>query len=160
MNISFNKNYPDKKIVVICRYNAPLDTVWDAFTNPVIMEKWFAPKPYKAITKISDFREGEYWLYYMLSPEGEKFWSIIKYTNIQTNKLYEASDAFCDENGVINTSLPQLNWRHDFSETNGETTVYIDITFASEPDMKKILEMGFEEGYRMSLNQLQEVLRG
>ncbi len=156
---TFDKDYPNRKITVANRFNAPLSVVWDAFTNPKTLEKWFAPKPFQAITKSMDFREGGQWLYYMLSPKGEKFWSISVYKKIQPNKSFEASDAFCNEKGEIDTNLPRLVWRYDFWEEVGGVKVNTVITFASEEDMKKILEMGFEEGYKMALSQLQELFK-
>ncbi len=158
MDISFNKDYANKKIVVTCTFNSPVNIVWDSFTNPVTLEKWFAPKPYKAITKRADFREDGFWLYYMLSPKDEKFWSITKYKKIVVNNLLEAEDAFCDENGVINNDLPQLNWHYEFLEKNNTTGVRVVITVTDEQQMKQLLKMGFEEGYKMGLNQLEELL--
>ncbi len=157
-SIQFNKDYSGKKIIVTCKFNVPLSIVWDAFTNPVTLAKWFAPKPFQAVTKTMDFKNGGRWLYYMLSPKGEKFWSTSEFKNIQINKSFEASDAFCDENGVINTDFPQGTWLYNFSEENGKTIVISTLIYASEEDMKKILEMGFEEGYRAGLTQLQELL--
>ncbi len=155
---TFDKDFTSNKIFVTCTFSAPLSKVWDAFSNPATLEKWFAPKPYKAVTKTADFREGGQWLYYMLSPEGEKTWAITRHKEIFVNQSYEASDAFCDENGMVNTDLPQMNWRHEFMEKDNSTTVYVTITLTNEKDMKQILEMGFEEGYKTALNQLQEIL--
>ncbi len=157
--INFIKDYANKQIVITCIFNKPVNIIWDAFCNPATLEKWFAPKPYKAVTRKSDFKEGGYWLYYMLSPEGDKHWGITQYKKISVNKSYEASDAFCDENGVVDKLLPQLNWLYNFSEKNGKTTVYIAITLDNEEQMRQLLEMGFEEGYRIGLNQLQELLK-
>lgn len=155
---SFNKNFATRTISIDCKFKVPLNIVWDAFTNAKTMEKWFAPKPYKAISKEAKFITGGHWLYYMLSPEGEKYWSITNYQKIEPLKSFEATDAFCDENGTINTEFPQLHWQHNFSEKNGQTGVIITITMATDADMQKILEMGFEEGYKMGLTQLLEIL--
>ncbi len=156
--ITFNKDFANKTITVNCKLNAPLNIVWDAFTNASTMEKWFAPEPFRAITKVADFREGGRWLYYMLSPEGEKYWSFADYKRIEPMISFEVADGFCDENGTINAGFPQLYWRHTFAEENGATTVDITITATSEADIRQILEMGFEEGYKMGLNQLIKLL--
>jgi uncharacterized protein YndB with AHSA1/START domain len=67
-------------------------------------------------------------------------------------------DAFCDENAVINTELPRMIWVNSFSFENGTTTVTNTITAEKAEDIAKILEMGFEEGYKMGLNQLHDLL--
>ncbi len=159
LSVTFEKDYSNKKIVAISGFNASLSVVWDAFTNPSTLEKWFAPKPFRAVTKSADFKEGGRWLYYMLSPEGEKFWGLSEYKKIRVNKLLEIDDAFCDEDGAINTNLPKLFWMYDFSEEDGGVKVTTTMSFTSDEDMKKILEMGFEEGYGTALSQLQELLK-
>ena len=52
-------------------FAAPKDIVWDAWTNPEILDLWWAPKPYKTITKSMEFKEGGTWFYGMVSPENE-----------------------------------------------------------------------------------------
>ena len=52
-----------------------------------------------------------------------------------------------------------MTWTNSFREENGKATVTNVITFDKEEDMKKIIEMGFEEGYSIGLNQLQELLK-
>jgi uncharacterized protein YndB with AHSA1/START domain len=156
--IQIDKDFANKQIKIISEFKAPKEKIWNAFTNTDITDKWWAPKPYQAITKQSDFKEGGQWLYYMLSPEGEKQWCFAEFKNIQAMVSYEATDAFCDENGKINMDFPRMNWKNTFHEENGTTKVTNVITFSQEEDMKQILEMGFEEGYSMGLNQLNGLL--
>lgn len=156
--IEIKKDLAARKIMVTSQFHASLENLWDAFTNPETLEKWWAPKPYEAFTKKIHFADGGQWLYYMLSPEGEKHWCIAEFKNIHPKESYEVFDAFCDEEGKINTDLPRMNWTNSFREKNGMATVTNVIAFAKEEDMKKILEMGFEEGYTTGLNQLQKLL--
>ncbi len=158
LSIKFEKDYANKKITVKMAYKAPLGVVWDAFTNPAILDKWFAPEPYKAVSKSMEFKNNGQWLYHMLSPEGEKFWCKATFMNIREHKSFEASDGFCDENGVVNNDLPHMHWRYDFAEDNGAIVVTANITFENEEMQKQTLEMGFEEGYKMGLKQLQKLL--
>lgn len=156
--IMFDKDFSNRRIIVTSKFKSPLAVIWDAFTNVKTMEKWWAPKPYKAVTKEYDFREGGRWLYYMLSPQGEKTWSLAEFRSIDPEKSYVALDAFSDENGVVDASIPRADWNTSFSEENGFTTVTNTISFEKEADMKQILLMGFEEGYRTGLGQLAELL--
>ncbi len=158
LSISFEKDYTNKKIIVTSKFDTPSGIIWEAFTNPTILDKWFAPEPYRAVTQIMEFKEGGRWLYYMLSPEGKKYWSTSVFTSIRDHKSFEASDAFCDEQGVIDTNLPQMTWQYNFLEENGKTLVVATITASDEKSMKQLLEMGFEEGYKTGLNQLQQLL--
>lgn len=157
-HIVIKKDLDARIIAVSSQYHTSLENLWDAFTNPGMLEKWWAPKPYRAFTKKIHFANGGQWLYFMLSPAGEKQWCIAEFKNIHPKESFEVFDAFCDENGNINMDFPRMTWINNFREENGMATITNVITFATEEDMKKIIEMGFEEGYSIGLNQLQELL--
>ena len=152
--IQFQKKPESREIVVTHRYNAALETIWNAFTQTEVLEKWWAPIPYKAIVVSNNFKPGGKLHYYMLSPEGEKHYCVAEFNRIDPLKSYEVLDAFCDENAVINTEFPRMTWKNEFRHLNGITEVKNTITFNRAEDMTKILDMGFEEGYKMGLNQL------
>lgn len=157
--IQFQKNPERRKMIITHNYKTDLETIWDAFTKPEILEKWWAPLPYKAIVISNDFNPGGTLHYYMLSPEGEKHYCVAEFIRVDPLKSYEVLDAFCDENAVINTGFPRMTWKNEFSFSNGITEVTNTITYEKPEDMTQILEMGFEEGYSMGLNQLYELLK-
>lgn len=156
--IEFQKSPENRQIVVKSSYRNSLETIWNAFTKTEILEKWWAPEPYKAIVIANNFEKGKSMFYYMLSPEGQKHYCIAEFLEIDPLKSYKVFDAFCDENAVINTELPRMTWVNSFSFENGTTTVTNTITSEKAEDIAKILEMGFEEGYKMGLNQLYNLL--
>jgi uncharacterized protein YndB with AHSA1/START domain len=156
--IEFRKLPKSRQIIIKHRYQHPPETLWNAFTQTEMLEKWWAPEPYKAIVVSNNFEKGGKLHYYMLSPTGEKHYCIVEFLEIDPLRSYEMLDAFCDENGLINTGLPKMKWLNSFNFQNGMTTVTNAITFEKSEDMEKILEMGFEEGYRTGLNQLYDVL--
>jgi PhnB protein len=156
--IKFQKKPESREIVITHSYKAYLETIWNAFTVPEILEKWWAPLPYKAIVISNDFNPDGKLHYYMLSPEGEKHYCVAEFLSIVPLKSYEVMDAFCDENAVINTEFPRMTWKNEFSFSNGITEVTNTITYEKTEDMTQILEMGFEQGYTMGLNQLFELL--
>lgn len=158
LQFDFKVNKEKKSIHVTREFDANLELVWKAWTTPELLEKWWAPKPWKAQTKSMEFKEGGYWLYAMVSPEGEKHWSKVKYISISKEKAFLAEDSFSDENGVINPNFPQNVWDNQFSSKNEKTLVNITLTFNTLEDLEKLIEMGFKEGFTMGLNQLDEVL--
>jgi uncharacterized protein YndB with AHSA1/START domain len=54
--------------------------------------------------------------------------------------------------------LPGSDWDLNFSEQNGTTTVRVSIHNESLARMEKMIEMGFSEGFKMTLNNLEELL--
>ncbi len=105
-----------------------------------------------------DFREGGYWLYAMVGPNGEQHWARTDYQSIRALKGYLAIDGFCDEQGVINKELPQNKWETKFNPHADSTLVDIQLSFDTLADLEKIIEMGFEEGFVAALENLDELL--
>jgi uncharacterized protein YndB with AHSA1/START domain len=152
------KDASNKALRVTREFDAPPNIVWNAWTQSEILDQWWAPKPWKARTKSMDFREGGFWLYAMLGPDGEQHWARADFRKILTLKSYDLTDAFCDENGVVDASSPHMDWHVQFVQTADGTTVSIDITFESEADLQKIVEMGFKEGFTAAHGNLDELL--
>lgn len=154
----FTVDKENKKIYVKRQFNADLNLVWDAWTQPEMLDQWWAPKPYRTKTKSMDFREGGSWLYAMISPADEKHWCRADYKKIETLKSFSAQDGFCDEEGNINLQFPRSFWTNAFSELDETTVVHITIEYEQLSDLEKIIEMGFKEGFTMGLGNLDELL--
>ena len=154
----FTINKETKTVVVKREFAANLDLVWDAWTKPEILDQWWAPKPYKTVTKSMDFREGGMWLYYMVNPENEKHWCKNEYQKINLKESFTGLDAFCDENGITNKDVPRTQWTNTFSKKSDKTLVTVTATYDSLEDLEMIIKMGFKEGFTMALENLDEVL--
>lgn len=155
---TLTKDAAAKKIHVMRAFNAPVGEVWDAWTKPEILDKWWAPKPWRAETKSMDFREGGTWLYAMIGPEGEKQNCRADYEKIVDGKSFSGLDAFCDDNGNVNMEMPRMHWYVVFNESGNHTKVEVDLTFNTTEELEKILEMGFQEGFTMAHSNLDELL--
>ena len=87
-NFVFETDLAAKKIRVVREFNAPIEKVWKAFTDPDVLEKWIAPKPWTAVTKIMDFTVGGIWLYAMVGTEGQKHWAHVEFTAIEWQRFF------------------------------------------------------------------------
>jgi uncharacterized protein YndB with AHSA1/START domain len=146
-----------KKTVFINReFAAELSLVWDAFTKQEILDQWWAPHPWTSKTKFMNFEVGGRRFYAMVSPEGEEHWSIQKYTSINPKTNFKFFNAFADKDE--NPQLPGSDWDLNFSEQDGKTKVNVTIYNESLERMEKMIEMGFREGFTMTLNYLENLL--
>ena len=145
-----------KTVFITREFDADLSLVWDAFTNAELLDQWVAPKPWKSKTKYMDFKVGGRRFYAMVSPEGQERWSIQKYTSISPKTNFKFFNAFADKDE--NPELPGSDWDLNFSEQNGTTTVRVSIYNESLARMEKMIEMGFSEGFKMTLNSLEDLL--
>jgi len=157
-NFLFEKDLAAKKIHVVREFNAPIAKVWNAWTNPDILEKWWGPKPWVAKTKSMDFIVGGAWLYAMEGPEGQQHWSYVRFTAIENGSRFAADAVFCDEHGNAAPGAPAAHWDNKFAAAGDKTRVVVDLSFDEEADIKMLVEMGFEGGFTMGLNQLDELL--
>ena len=92
----------------------------------------------------------------MVSPEGQEHWSIQKYTSISATTNFKMLNAFADKDE--NPQLPGSDWDFNFSEQNGITKVSITIYNESLERMEKMIEMGFQGGFTMTLDYLENLL--
>jgi uncharacterized protein YndB with AHSA1/START domain len=158
--ITITQDRENKTVTVKRSFAAPRSKVWQAWTDVSLLEKWWAPKPWKAVTKTYEFKPNGQWLYYMAGPDGEQFWSVVKFQEINAEHYFTAIDGFCDENGEINHSMPSdTHWKNEFFEEDGMTHLVVTLTFASEETMQKMIEMQFEGGFSIGLSQLEELLQ-
>ena len=146
-----------KTVTIIREFAAELDLVWDAFTKQEILDQWTAPKPWTAKTKSMNFEVGGRRFYAMVSPEGEERWSIQKYTSISPKTNFKMFNVFADKDE--NPELHGSDWDFNFSEQNGTTTVNISIYNESLERMEKMIEMGFKEGYKLTMKNLENLLK-
>lgn len=152
----FTVDKSTKTVYITREFDAELSLVWDAFTKPEILDQWVAPKPWRSKTKYMNFVVGGKRFYAMVSPEGLERWAIQEYTSISPKTNFKLHNAFADKDE--NPELPGSEWDYHFSEENGKTKVSISIYNESLARLEKMIEMGFKEGYTMSMINLDEVL--
>jgi uncharacterized protein YndB with AHSA1/START domain len=145
-------------ITVEREFAAKRQLVWDCYTKRELLDRWFAPKPLTTKTKHMEFRDGGYWHYAMLTPEGQAFWSRLDYLTINAIDDYSALDGFCDEAGTVNPELPRARWKVSFTDVRERTLVTTIVLYNSPDDVKKVIDMGLKEGLASTLERLDELL--
>jgi uncharacterized protein YndB with AHSA1/START domain len=152
----FTVDKATKTVFITREFDADPSLVWDAFTKPELLDQWVAPKPWVSKTKFMDFKVGGRRFYAMISPEGQERWAIQKYTSISPKTNFKMFNAFADKDE--NPELPGSEWDYTFSEQDGKTKVSITIYNESLARMERLIEMGFTEGFKASMNNLENLL--
>jgi uncharacterized protein YndB with AHSA1/START domain len=156
MNMDFVVNKDTKTVLITKEFAAGLDLVWDAYTNAELLDKWWAPKPFTSRTKVMDFTVGGKRFYAMVSPEGLERWVMQKYTSITLKTNFKLFNTFSDENE--NLEFPGSDWDLSFNEQEGKTTVRVSIYNESLERLERMIELGFVEGTKAQLENLEELL--
>lgn len=148
----------NKTIKVIREFEAPLESVWDAWTHAEILDQWWAPLPYRNETISMNFSRGGMWHYVMISPENERHYCKAYYNNIEHLTTFAYKDAFCNDKGEDLAEMPSMNWTNTFTAGTNSTKVNIQLNFDTIDQLENIIKMGFKEGFTMGLNQLDNLL--
>ncbi len=150
---------PDGKSLVATRFlSAPVGEVWKAWTDPAIVDQWWAPKPWRTETKSMNFASGGAWLYAMAGPDGSRHWSKADLISVDPQKGFHARVYFCDEAGTLNPAFPVSEWHVTFQPEGNGTKATVEVSFKSADDLNKLVEMGFQQGFAMAHNNLDELL--
>lgn len=152
----FTVNKSEKSVYITKEFAVELPLVWDTFTKKELLDQWVAPKPWLAKTTYMNFEVGGRRFYAMVSPEGLERWSIQEYTSITPKTNFKMYNTFADADE--NRELPGSAWEYNFSEQNGITKVHITIVNESLTRFEKMIEMGFELGFKMSIDNLEQLL--
>jgi uncharacterized protein YndB with AHSA1/START domain len=155
--ISFEKDLAKKQLHVVREFKAPIAKVWSAWTQADLLDKWWGPRPWNAVTKTMDFKPGGQWLYSMVGPAGEVHWSNTNFISVGTN-TFEATSFFSDENGLPAPGFSPSNWHVAMKQEGDKTIVNVTLTFGTEADLEQLVAMGFQGGFTIGLNQLEELL--
>ena len=154
----FNVDKTTNTVFVNRAFAADLDLVWDAFTKQEILDQWWAPKPWRSVTKYMKFEVGGRRFYAMVSPEGQEHWSIQDFTAIFSRTNFKFVSAFTDKDEHKNAEYASTDWNLDFINSNGVTTVRITIQHKTPAGLEQHLQMGFKDGFTKTLNELDKML--
>jgi uncharacterized protein YndB with AHSA1/START domain len=145
-----------RTVSITREFQAARSLVWDAYTKPELLDQWWAPKPLTSRTKVMEFCEGGRRFYAMVTPEGVERWAVQKYKSITPKTNFKFFNAFADK--YENPELPGSDWDLNFSEHDGTTKVSISIYNESLERLERMIELGFVEGAKAQLKNLEELL--
>lgn len=68
-----HQSHADREIVIERIFDAPRELVWEAWTNPVHVARWWGPDGFTTTIQQMDFREGGVWKLVMHGPDGTDY---------------------------------------------------------------------------------------
>jgi uncharacterized protein YndB with AHSA1/START domain len=137
--------------------NAPKEKLYRCWTDPELMKKWFAPRPWTTTRVERDLRAGGGSLVVMRSPDGEEFPNPGIYLEIIPNRKIVFTDAFT-AGWIPKDGGPFFVGEVTFEDAGEGKTEYQAIArhWTKEAcDQHK--QMGFQEGWSQAALQLEEV---
>lgn len=160
----------DRPFIISRTYDAPRQLVFDCFTKPEHMQKWWGPKGVKIVKSSMDLRPGGTYHYGMQAGDAPIMWGKQVYREITPPSRIVLVNSFSDENGGLTRHPGAPDWPIEmlstftFEEVEGKTTLTIrweTMENATEAERATFLS-GFDSmtmGWTGTLDQLGEYLK-
>lgn len=147
----------DRELVLTRLIDAPREHVFRAWTDPELIVKWFAPKPWSTARATVDLRPGGESVVVMCDPEGNEFPNTGVYLEVVPNEKLVFTDAFTG--GWQPTAKPFFTAVLTFEDEGGKTRYTARARHWTVADRESHEKMGFHEGWGVCAAQLEEVAR-
>ena len=157
--VDVRKDVASHSMTIVAEYPATIARVWQLWADPRQLERWWGPPGYPATVTDHDLSAGGLVSYHMTSPEGDRYHGGWRVLRADPPTRLEVEDYFADEDGAEDTGMPRSTMVVAIEEAGpGATRMTVTSTWASEEAMRKVLEMGMEEGIRAALGQIEGLL--
>ena len=162
-----NQTSKEAALTVAKEFNAPIQLVFDALSNPDALAEWWGPVGYTMTVARFDFTPGGICLFKMENKESE-MWARFIYGQIKSPELVEFTLSFSDENGGITRAPFFENWPLEIlniitlTEQGGKTTLTNNCfpvnTTHEEISSFEENKLSFNQGLSASLEKLKTYL--
>jgi uncharacterized protein YndB with AHSA1/START domain len=146
----------DEQILITREFDAPGNLVYEAYTTPELVRRWWHAKRGEMTICEIDLRVGGKWRYVMVAEGGfevgfhGEYREIVPNERIVSTEVYEgAPQGEGPEQGTLNTAT--------FTEADGRTTLEILVQAPSKEIRDAIVDSGMEDGLQDALDLLDEV---
>ncbi|MGH2886074.1 MAG: SRPBCC family protein [Solirubrobacteraceae bacterium] len=156
MITSVHADYGNLTITVIADFDAPIERVWELWSDPRKLERWWGPPAYPTTFETYELTPGGEATYVMTGPNGAMrgTWRV---ATVDPPRSLEFTDAFAGPNGRPIADLP-VKVAVGLTECETGTRMEMHLAFESREDMEKLMSTGIVEGLRRALGQIDALL--
>lgn len=145
-------------MTVIADFAATRERLWEAYTDPRQIEKFWGPVEWPATFTRHDVFVGGRSTYVMTGSDGERSAGFWEFLAVDDGKFIEVRDGFADEEGHENPAMPSMRMTFSFEDTDNGSRLVTTTHFGSLDELEQLLEMGMEEGMASAMGQIDDVL--
>jgi uncharacterized protein YndB with AHSA1/START domain len=147
-----------RTLTVVAEFAAPPTRVWQLWSDPRQLERWWGPPTWPATFVEHDLVPGGSARYRMTGPEGEQAHGWWRFLSVDEPRSLELEDGFADENGQPTTEMPTIRMRVQLDEAGAGTRMTLVSQFATAEQMEQLTSMGMVEGLTQALGQIDDIL--
>lgn len=148
----------DLTLTVVGDYPVPVERLWQAWSDPRQLERFWGPPGWPATFTRHDMIEGGRSEYFMTGPDGERSAGYWIFRSIDPGRSFEVLDGFAAADGTPNDDLPSMRIEVAFQETEHGSRFCATTSFPDTASMERVLDMGMAEGMSAAIGQMDEVL--
>jgi uncharacterized protein YndB with AHSA1/START domain len=144
----------EREIVVTRMVHAPRTLVWEAFTDPAHLVRWWGPKGFTNTFHEIDIRVGGVWRFVMHGEDGRDYDNFVTFLEVvPPERLVYRHGSSADDPRTFQAYATLV-------DRGGETEVTLRTVFASAADREfAVREIGAIEGANSTLDRLEEHLQ-
>jgi uncharacterized protein YndB with AHSA1/START domain len=157
---SVHTDYDELSVTVIADFDAPVERVWELWSNPRKLEQWWGPPDYPATFEKHDLVPGGEVTYFMTGPQGERHTGLWRVTAVDPPALLEFADFFADGDGTPIADAPVSRVSVRLTQRDGGTRMEMRSGFETREDLENWLATGTREGQQQAVAQMDVLLAG
>ncbi len=157
---------PTERMIVARVFDAPRELVWQAWTEPNHVMRWWGPQGFTVPVCKMDFRAGGKFLVCMRTPDGQDFWNAGVYREIVPNEKIVLSMYFADSDGN-QVDPTHYGIEHEAIDGAHDEVLFEDLgdsrtklTFIGNESMQEATKSGQLEGWNQVLDKFAAVVEG
>ncbi|MCW2938755.1 MAG: ATPase [Actinomycetia bacterium] len=144
----------DREIVVTRVFDAPRRLVFDAWTKPELLKRWFGARGWNLVVCEVDLRVNGTWRFLSRGPDGTDMGHGGVYRVIQPPGRLVYTELF-DNQSYPDESLIT----HEFVEQDGKTTLTSTLLYATQEGRDIVLSYPMERGLAEGYDRLTQLLQ-
>lgn len=141
----------DREIVLTRVFDAPRRMVFDAFTKPELLRRWFGPRGWELVVCEIDLRVGGTFRFVLRGPDGRDMGMRGVYREITPPERSVHMESFDDYPGESQVTTVLV-------EQGGRTTMTATVLYPSREVRDIVISTGMEHGAAESYDKLAELL--
>ena len=141
----------DREIVMTRVFDAPRRLVFDAFTKPELLKRWFGPRGWSLVVCEVDLRVGGGFRFVLRGPDGRDMGMRGVYRELDPPERSVHMESFDDYPGESQVTAVMV-------EESGKTTLTATVLYPSKEVRDMVIQSGMEHGAAESYDKLAELL--
>jgi uncharacterized protein YndB with AHSA1/START domain len=154
---SVDTDYENLTITLIADFDAPIEQVWELWSDLRKLERWWGPPAHPATFEKYDLTPGGEATYYMAGTDGP-MWGAWRIKAVDPPTSLEFINAYADPDGTPVADMPIFTVKVRLSERDGGTRMEMRSRFESREDMQRMVDMGTADGLQQAVSQIDGLL--